>query len=524
MRKLFLYVILFPLVVAIIGGIWWHPFLWLLILVIPLSLLGLYDLLQPHHTLLRNYPVLAHLRYLFEDIHTQIRQYFIEGDLDGHPFAREQRELVYQRAKGLPSLHPFGTIEDVYKPGYEWINHSVVARWPMKEEMRITVGSSQCKAPYSASRFNISAMSFGALSPTAIKALNTGARKGGFAHCTGEGGISRYHREPGGDLIWQIGTGYFGCRKEDGHFDPDLFQKQASTDQVKMIEVKLSQGAKPGGGGILPAAKVTRDIADARLVPMGKDVDSPPYHSAFSTPVEMLQWMRQLRELSGGKPVGFKLCLGSRRQFMAILKAMKETGILVDFITVDGGEGGTGAAPQELSDFLGTPLRDALIYVHNALVGLDLRNEIRIICSGKIVSGADMAAKIAMGADMCNCARGMMLALGCIQARRCHTNTCPTGIATQDPGRYKGLVVADKGERIYRFHKSTIEHFQWVLAAAGMEKAEELSPSELNRRLSFNEVKNYSELFDYLTPGAILEGRAPEEYLNAWNQAQGGAF
>src|SRR5690625_800981 len=350
MRNIILCVILFPIVVALIGGLLWNPFLWALIAAVPVSLLGVYDMLQKQHTLLRNYPILAHLRYIFEDIHTQIRQYFIEGDLDGHPFAREQRQLVYQRAKGLPSLHPFGTIEDIYEPGYEWINHSITARWPEKEEKRIQVGSSQCTKPYSASRFNISAMSFGALSPTAIESLNTGAKKGGFAHCTGEGGISRYHRAPGGDLIWQLGTGYFGCRTKEGGFDPELFQKQASGNQVKMIEVKLSQGAKPGGGGILPAAKVTPDIAEARIVPLGRDVDSPPYHSAFGTPVEMLQWIQQLRELSGGKPVGFKLCLGSRRQLMAIFKTMKETGILVDFITVDGGEGGTGAAPQELSE------------------------------------------------------------------------------------------------------------------------------------------------------------------------------
>lgn len=523
MRDLLLYVVLFPLVVLLVG-IAWPAFLWLLLVAIPFSLLAIHDIKQQRHTLLRNYPVFAHLRYLFEDMHTQIRQYFIEGNLEGLPYAREQRDLIYQRAKGLPSLHPFGTIDDVYQPGYEWLNHSVVAHWPQKEEMRINVGSSQCQQPYSASRFNISAMSFGALSPTAIESLNQGAAQGNFAHCTGEGGISRYHRQPGGDLIWQIGTGYFGCRQQDGSFDPELFQKQASNAQVKMIEVKLSQGAKPGGGGILPAAKVTADIAEARHVPAGVEVESPPYHSAFSTPVEMLEWLQQLRELSGGKPVGFKLCLGSRRQFMAILKAIKEHSILVDFITVDGGEGGTGAAPQELSDFLGTPLRDALIFVHNALVGLGLRDEIKVICSGKIVSGADMAAKIAMGADLCNCARGMMLALGCIQARRCHTNTCPTGIATQNLRLYSGLVVADKSERIYQFHKRTIEHFQWVLAAAGMEAADQLQPCELNRRLSFNEVKNYAELFDYLEPHAILDGSAPAEYLTAWQTANANAF
>lgn len=513
-----------PLIVVLVIGLFWHPFFWLFIIAIPFSALAFSDLRQRRHTLLRNFPVFAHFRYIFEDVRTQIRQYFIESDREGTPFSREKRDIVYQRAKGLPSLQPFGTIDDVYKPGYEWINHSIIARWPQKKEARITVGGSQCSKPYSASRFNISAMSFGALSPNAIQALNTGAKKGGFAHCTGEGSISRFHRAPGGDLIWQIGTGYFGCRNQDGSFSPEAFQQQASTDQVKMIEVKLSQGAKPGGGGILPAAKLTKDIAETRLVPMGHDVDSPPFHSTFGTPVEMLQWIQQLRELSGGKPVGFKLCLGSRRQFMAIFKAIRETGITVDFITVDGGEGGTGAAPQELTNFLGTPLRDALIFVHNALVGLGMRDEVRIICSGKIISGGDMAAKIAMGADMCNSARGMMMALGCIQARRCHTNTCPTGIATQDPALYKGLDVEEKGERVYNFHKGTIEHFQWVLAAAGLDGAEQLAPWELNRRLSFNEVKNYDELFDYLEPNSILENSAPAEFMKAWETAEENAF
>ena len=525
MKKKNVLVVLLLLLVAIaVTGVFWHPLWWLLIVAGLFTLLAIHDLSQTQHTILRNYPIFGHLRYAFEDIHTQIRQYFIESDMEGLPFAREQREMVYERAKNVSLMHPFGTIEDVYRTGYEWINHSITALWPQKEEPRVKVGGSQCAKPYLASHFNISAMSFGSLSSNAILALNTGAKLGGFAHDTGEGGISKYHLKPGGDLIWELGTGYFGCRARDGRFDPVPYREHATLDNVKMIAIKLSQGAKPGGGGILPAAKVSRDIAEARGVAQGRDVDSPPFHSAFSTPRQMLEWVQRLRELSGGKPVGFKLCLGRPYQFMGILKAMLETRILVDFITVDGGEGGTGAAPQELSDFMGTPLVDALIFVHNALVGADLRKEIRVMASGKIVSGFDVAAKIAMGADLCNSARGMMFALGCIQARRCHTNTCPTGVATQDPWRVQGLVVKDKAERVYNYHNNTMRYFLRVLAAAGLKNPAELKPELLNRRVSLTEIRTYRELYPYLEPGDILAGRAPSLYMKPWAAASAATF
>ncbi|MBU6469367.1 MAG: FMN-binding glutamate synthase family protein [Gammaproteobacteria bacterium] len=517
-------ILLFILVVIAVLGAFWHSVWWVFIPAGLLALLALYDLTQTRHTILRNYPIFGHLRYAFEDIHTQVRQYFIEGDMEGLPFAREQREMVYERAKNEGLVHPFGTVENVYRAGYEWINHSIVGRWPAKEEPRVKVGGSQCSKPYLASHFNISAMSFGSLSANAIEALNRGARLGGFAHDTGEGGISKYHLKPGGDLIWELGTGYFGCRTKDGKFDPVQYRERATLDNVKMVAIKLSQGAKPGGGGILPAAKLTREIAVARGVPMGHDVDSPPYHSVFSTPREMLEWVQQLRELSGGKPVGFKLCVGRQDQFMGIVKAMLETKILVDFITVDGGEGGTGAAPQELSDFMGTPLVDALIFAHNTLVGANLRKEIRVMASGKIISGFDVAAKLCMGADLCNSARGMMFALGCIQARRCHTNTCPTGITTQDPWRVQGLVVKDKAERVANYHRNTIRHFLWVIAAAGLNGPEDLKPEILNRRVSLTEIRTYRELYPYLETGDLLEGRAPELYKKPWVMASAGSF
>jgi glutamate synthase domain-containing protein 2 len=350
----------------------------------------------------------------------------VESDTSGRPFSREQRSVVYARAKNTRDTIPFGTVEDVYETGYEWVNHSLSPKKIGHADVRVMIGGPDCKQPYSASLLNISAMSFGALSNNAVIALNQGAKIGGFAHNTGEGGISPHHLM-GGDLIWQVGTGYFGCRDKDGKFCPDTFSENAQKEQVKMIEIKLSQGAKPGHGGILPAAKLTQEIAKIRNVPMGKDVDSPPGHNAFTNPLEFIDFVTQLRELSGGKPIGFKLCVGKRREFIAICKAMHETGIAPDFISVDGGEGGTGAAPMEFSNHIGTPLVEGLIFVHNVLVGFDLRKKVKIISGGKMTSGFGLVKRLALGADLCNSARAMMMALGCIQARKCNSNLCPVG-------------------------------------------------------------------------------------------------
>lgn len=489
---------------------------WLFLVAFSMTLFGIRDLLQTRHSLLRNYPLVGWCRYLIEAIRPQIRQYLLETDIGGMPFNREQRSVVYRRAKEVEDKQPFGTELDVYRDGYEWINHSVAPSRVNPETLRVPIGNRQCRQPYSASVFNISALSFGALGMNAIRALNKGAKLGGFAHDTGEGGISVYHREFEGDLIWEIGSGYFGCRREDGGFDPDRFAMQARSGQVKMIEVKLSQGAKPGHGGILPAAKVSREIAETRHVRMGEDCVSPARHSAFSTPLEFVRFLATLRELSGGKPVGFKLCVGHPWELMGICKAILETDIIPDFIVIDGKEGGTGAAPYEFSNGLGTPLREGLIFVHNALVGAALRDKIKIIASGKIITGLDMALKLAIGADLCNAARGMMFALGCIQARRCHADTCPTGIATHDPWRVNGLVVGDKAPRVAHYHHNTVHHFLKVLAAAGLQQASELHPALVLRRVAPTTVRSYAELYDWLTPGALLNGNAPPRWQQAW--------
>ncbi|MBX2859809.1 MAG: FMN-binding glutamate synthase family protein, partial [Vampirovibrio sp.] len=378
--------------------------------------IGYANALQTKHAIRRNFPILGEGRYLMEAVRPEINQYFVESDIEGRPFHRVQRSNVYQRAKKALNTHPFGTKHDVYQEGYEWINHSLIPVEPPHEDPRVTIGGDHCTQPYSASIFNISAMSYGSLSKNAVLALNEGAQIGRFAHNTGEGGLSPHHLKPGGDIIWQIGTGYFGCRTPEGNFCPENFKKRATLNNVKMIELKLSQGAKPGHGGILPAEKVTEEVAEIRGVKLGKDVMSPPAHQAFNTPRGLLEFLAKLRELSGGKPVGFKLCVGSKQEFLSICKAMVETGLLPDFITVDGSEGGTGAAPLEFSDSVGMPLNDGLVFVHNALVGCDLRNKIRVIASGKVTTAFDLISKLAMGADMCNSARGMMFALGCIQA------------------------------------------------------------------------------------------------------------
>ena len=446
------------------------------IVLLILAAIGTYDVRQTHHSLRRNYPIAAHIRYLLEEMRPEIRQYFLESDTDGVPFNRNERSLVYQRAKGQLDKRPFGTELDVYSASFEWLNHSVAPKEPATEPFRITIGGPDCTQPYSASIFNISAMSFGALSAAAIRALNRGAKLGGFAHDTGEGGFSPHHRPEGGDIIWEIGSGYFGCRDETGHFSPERFAKQAAEPQVKMVEIKLSQGAKPGHGGVLPGAKVSPEIALTRGVPEGVDCISPARHSAFSTPTEMMRFVAQLRTLSQGKPVGFKLCLGHPWEFLAIAKAMTETGIYPDFIVVDGSEGGTGAAPLEFVDHIGMPLREGLMFVHNTLVGLNIRERIKIGASGKITAAFDLARTLAIGADWCNAARGFMFALGCIQSQNCHTDRCPTGVATQDPIRQRALVVPDKAQRVFNFHRSTIEALAEVIAAAGLDHPSELQP------------------------------------------------
>ncbi len=524
MKRVFLLALLTATLALLAASVVWPQALWAFIVLGPVLILGVYDLLQKRHTILRNYPIIGHLRYMLEDARHHIRQYLIQGDQEGDPFTRPQRAVVYQRAKKESDVQPFGTLLDVYQAGYEWFEHSLAPNEPAQEEKRVRVGGDACTQPYDASHLNISAMSFGSLGARAILALNGGARRGGFAHNTGEGGLSRFHLEGGGDIVWQLGTGYFGCRTDDGQFDPDSFADKAVLPAVKMIEVKLSQGAKPGGGGLLPARKVTAEIAAARDVPVGRTVASPARHSAFATPLELMQFVARLRELSGGKPVGIKLCVGRRTEFMALVKAMLDSGIVPDFVTIDGSEGGTGAAPRELTDRVGLPLRDGLVFAHNALNGAGLRDKTRIICSGKIVNGFDLAAKIAMGADLCNSARGMMFALGCIQARRCHANTCPTGIATHDPWRTSGLVVDDKARRVANYHAETIRHFLKVLAVCGLDDASRLHPRLLHRRITDAQTVDYATLYDYLQPGELLDGGGTDDYRRAWNEASPNSF
>jgi len=512
-RNIFVVTSIVSILAVIIISFSWSTVLWSLLLIIPLVLLGIWDIIQTKRAVLRLYPVIGHIRYMMESIRPEIQQYFVESDIDGRPISREFRSLVYRRAKGKRDTIPFGTLFNTYEDGYEWMGHSIYPVHIEKRNLRVRFGGSECTQPYEASPLNISAMSYGSLSKTAIKALNSGAQKGNFAHNTGEGGVSPYHLECGGDLIWQIGTGYFGCRNEKGGFDSDQFSETAKLDNVKMIEVKLSQGAKPGHGGILPAEKLTQEIADIRHVPMGADVISPSAHTEFSGPQGLLVFVKQLRELSGGKPVGFKLCIGRKSEFLSICKAMVETGIKPDFITVDGGEGGTGAAPVELTNSVGTPLREGLSFVHAALIGFGFRDEIRLIAAGKVYSAFHMIRTMALGADTINMARGMMLALGCIQSRSCNTDHCPTGIATQNPDRYRALDVTDKSERVARFHKANITHLVELLEAAGIHTLEEIQPHLLMRRIDNQTVKSFAELYPQLTSGCLLSSEtAPTDW------------
>ena len=525
MRRLFLFFVAAVAIIAILGFTLVPPLRWTLLILVPLVILGFSDYFQTKRAIRRNFPIIGHGRYLLEKIRPEIYQYFVESDIEGVPFDRDARSLVYQRAKGVRDTVPFGTKRDVYETGYEWVNHSLAPIHLESMDIRHTVGGPDCKQPYSASIFNISAMSYGSLSKEAVLALSGGAAQGGFAHNTGEGGLSPYHLEGGADIIWQIGTGYFGCRTLDGDFDPALYRKNATHEQVKMIELKLSQGAKPGHGGILPATKVNPEIAKIRNVPMGKDVISPPGHDAFSTPIGLLEFIQQLRELSDGKPVGFKLCIGKRREFLAICKAMKQTGITPDFITVDGAEGGTGAAPLEFSNHMGAPLMEGLIFVHNALRGFDLRDDITVIVSGKVSSGFHMLKRLALGADICYSARAMMMALGCIQALQCNTNHCPVGITTHNPQLTAGLVVANKSVRVANYHRETVESLGEMMGAMGVTTPKELRPWHIMRRASPTTVKHYGEIFDYLEEGSLLdEQQLPESYARAWQAASAESF
>ena len=497
---------------------------WLALLFALLLGLGLRDILQTRHSVLRNYPVIGHLRFLLEFIRPEMRQYFIESDNEAAPVSRQQRSLVYQRSKGEPDKRPFGTQMDVGAIGYEWINHSLLPTQLPTHDFRITIGAQRAQ-PYSASVFNISAMSFGALSANAILALNAGAKRGGFAHDTGEGSISEHHRVHGGDLIWEIGSGYFGCRNDDGSFSAERFATNARDPQVKMIELKLSQGAKPGHGGVLPGPKVTLEIATARGVPPWVDCVSPASHSAFDTPVGMMHFIERLRELSGGKPTGFKLCIGHPWEWFALAKAMLETGITPDFIVVDGAEGGTGAAPLEFTDHVGAPLQEGLLLVHNTLVGLNLRDKIRVGCAGKVISAFDIARMMALGADWCNSARGFMFALGCIQAQNCHTGMCPTGVSTQDPQRQRALVVPSKAERVELFHDSTLKALKELVQAAGLSHPGAITASHIVRRCSDHQVKLLANLLSFVQPGALLRGEMPHNvFRQYWPMAHAHSF
>lgn len=494
-----------------------------------LTLLGIIDISQKTYVVRRNYPIVGNLRYLLNYFRPEIRQYFIEGDNEQAPFSRHQRNLVHARSRlrwMKDSVIGFGSIEDFYKIGFQNLTHSINPLPPIDPEtLRITIGGEQCSKPYSSSIFNISAMSFGALSGRAVESLNWGAKLGNFYHDTGEGGISKYHREHGGDLVWEIGSGYFGCRTETGHFNPESFQKQAITDQVKMIEIKLSQGAKPGQGGVVPASKVTEEIAQARHVPVGEDCVSPASHSAFTTPIELLEFVKLLRDLSGGKPTGFKLCIGHPWEFMAIAKAMLETNILPDFIVIDGKEGGTGSSPIEFANHIGMTLQEGLLFAHNVLVGTNLRHKIKIGAAGKIISAFDIIRILALGADWANSARGFMFSLGCIQARACHTNHCPTGITTQDPIRQKVLNVENRRYRVFNYHRNTMKAFAEILSAAGIAHPKDLQPHHLVYRTSKDEVRLLSNTFYYLKKGALLDGSEDSSYYSdIWKIAQAHTF
>ena len=510
---------------ALVAGAWaWEPARWTLWLLVPALMLAVWDFFQSDHTLRRNYPLLARIRWLMEDLRPFAQAYVVENDLEGRPFSHQARSLVYARAKGDLDKHPMGTELDVYSDEYEWVGHSIAPTVDVAEEWRLTVGEGSCAKPYSSSLLNISAMSFGSLSARAIEALNMGARLGNFAHNTGEGSISRYHRAPGGDLIWELGSGYFGARRDDGRFDPDKFRDNAASDQVKMIELKLSQGAKPGHGGVLPGAKVTKEIAEARGVPQGQDVNSPAAHPEFDTPIELLEFVTRLRELSGGKPTGIKLCVGQPHEIFALGKAMLETGMHPDFITVDGAEGGTGAAPLELSNSVGMPLREGQIFVRNMLVGTGLKPKVKIATSGKIHSGAQMAKSFALGADWCNAARPFMFSLGCVQSMNCHKGTCPTGIATQEEWRQRGLVIEDKAPRVARFQRQTLHSLREITIAMGLQTPWEMKPLDMRERINGARSDAFDKIYYFAEEGVLLDKPETTPLARHWEAARANSF
>jgi len=509
-------VILF--LIAVVSKFLWSSSDIIFYFLVPLFFLGVFDVTQKKNNILRNYPVIGHLRFVLESIRPQIQQYFIQRETEEAPFSREQWELINERGTKTEDAIPFGTLYDVYQPGYSWISHSIVPKAVVEQEVRIDIGGKDCVKPYCASRLNISAMSYGALSDRAIRALNRGAKKGNFAHNTGEGGLTPHHLQEGGDLVWQIGTGYFGSRTKNGKFSEKLFHENAIKEQVKMIELKISQGAKPGHGGLLPAAKITKEIAAIRNIPMGKDCLSPARHTTFSTPVELMQFIAKLRELSGGKPVGFKFCVGSFIEFMAICKAMIETGIRPDFITVDGAEGGTGAAPLEFTDSVGTPLNEGLWLVDGALRGAGLRNDIRVIASGKVVTGFDVLKKMAYGADMCNAARPMMFALGCVQSRKCHTNQCPTGVATQNRARSRAIDIEDRANRVNNYHNATLKNFRELLGAMGLAHPKNVCRHLIRKRINNQQTARLEDLYPTPPDNMFFEQKNIPKQLEAWLQ------
>jgi len=502
-------------------------FLWALLVIVPIIMVGIVDMVQKKQSIRRNFPVVGHGRYAAEWLRPKMFQYFIESDTDGRPISRIFRNIVYQRSKNVRDTTPFGTQLNVYAEGYEWMNHSIGAKdhHDINPDPRIQVGGPGCRQPYSCSLFNVAAMSFGSLSKNAVMALNGGAAIGGFAHNTGEGGVSPYHTKYGGDLIYQIGTGYFGCRANDGGFDPHAFRELTKDPRIKMIELKLSQGAKPGHGGILPAGKVTKEIADIRGIEMGRDILSPPYHKAFSDPLGLLHLIKRMRDLSEGKPIGFKLCVGHKSEFLAICKAMVHSGVTPDFITVDGGEGGTGAAPLEFSNSVGMPYKEGLSFVYDALIGFDLKKDIKIIASGKIITGFHIMRALALGADICYSARAMMMAVGCIQALECNKNTCPVGVATQDPSLVNGLDVNDKRVRVANYHKETIESFIELLAAAGLDDPDKINRSHVHKRIIMNTNQRYDEIYPYIPKGSLLDAYLiPESWRGDMSNADMNSF